>query len=285
MKKVLILGSRGMLGHIVYYYLKSLNKYQLFDSSFEEKMNPESLLVDATNKEELKSVFKQIKPDIAINCIGILIKSSAINPANAILLNSYLPHFLSNLARETDSKIIHISTDCVFSGNTGSYKEDDFKDAQDIYGLSKSLGELNNNLDLTLRTSIIGPELVEFGEGLFHWFMNQTGTINGFTEMVWGGVTTLELAKVIDYSIDEKLTGLIHVTNNTPINKHDLIKLFKDIWRTKHININPIPGKKVNKSLICTRRDFKIQISSYHEMLQNLKQFMLENKHLYNYKL
>jgi len=201
MKKVLILGSGGMLGHMVYTYFKALNKYEIIDASFPQKAFSESTLLDVTNKTELELYIDRNKPDILINCIGILLKGSEEDPSNAIYLNAYLPHQLSRLLNSYGGKLIHVSTDCVFTGNKGSYVEADFKDARDTYGLSKSLGEVNNDHDLTLRTSIIGPELKEKGEGLFHWFINQTGEINGFTKMIWGGVTTLELAKVIDAAI------------------------------------------------------------------------------------
>src|SRR5690606_24943808 len=120
---------------------------------------------------------------------------------------------------ELGSKLIHISTDCVFSGNRGAYTEDDFCDANDTYGRSKALGELNNDRDLTIRTSIIGPELKTNGEGLLHWFLNQSTPVNGFTEAYWGGVTTLELAKAIKTALMSDLKGIVNLTNGESISK------------------------------------------------------------------
>ena len=278
MKKILILGSGGMLGHIVYHFLKSLDKYTISDASFPHKANDDSYLLDVTNGEDLESIIYNTQPDIVINCIGILLKGSNENPSDAIYLNAYFPHQLSKLLFSYGGKLIHISTDCVFNGEIGGYIETDFKDARDIYGLSKALGEINNNHDLTLRTSIIGPELNKNGEGLFHWFMNQSGAVNGFTKMIWGGVTTLELAKVIESAIEQDITGLIHITNKEPISKFALISLFKEIWKTDHITIGKLPGKSVNKSLKSCRDDFNYVIPSYRTMILELYQWM-ENYH------
>ncbi|MBK6282714.1 MAG: SDR family oxidoreductase [Draconibacterium sp.] len=281
MKKIMILGSAGMLGHMVYNYLKSLNKYIIVDTSFPEKLHGGSKLLNVTNKEELEDFISSEKPDILVNCIGILLRGSKDDPSNAIYLNSCLPHQLSKLLRQNGGKLIHISTDCVFTGNKGKYAETDFKDARDTYGLSKALGEVDNDHDLTMRTSIIGPELKEKGEGLFHWFMKQNGEINGYTKMFWGGVTTLELAKAIDAAIVQEITGLIHVTNSQPISKFEMVTLFKDIWKTDHIQITPVEGKVADKSLISVRNDFKYQVASYSKMIEDQRNWMLTYSNIY----
>ena len=132
--------------------------------------------------------------------------------------------------RKVGGMLIHISTDCVFSGNKGNYIETDYRDARDIYGLSKALGEIDNENDLTIRTSIIGPELKTNGEGLFHWFLSQKGNVYGYTDAIWGGVTTLEFAKAIDCAIEQRITGLINLTNKVPISKYELLKLSQKIF-------------------------------------------------------
>lgn len=281
MKKIIILGSAGMLGHMVYHYLKSLNKYNIVDASFPVKLNEDSKLLDVTNKTELEDFIISEKPNILINCIGILLKGSKDDPSNAIQLNSLLPHQVSKVLRKIGGKLIHVSTDCVFSGDKGAYVESDFKDARDTYGLSKALGEVDNNHDLTMRTSIIGPEIKENGEGLFNWFMSQNGTINGFTKMMWGGVTTLELAKAMDAAIDQNITGLIHITNNQAISKYNMVSLFKQIWETDHIRINSTEGKVVDKSLKSGRNDFDFNVSSYSKMFEEQKIWMSNNPNLY----
>jgi len=278
----MILGSAGMLGHMVLNYLKSLNKYNIVDASFPVKLNDNSRLLDVTNKTELKDYINSEKPEILINCIGILLQGSKDDPSNAIYLNSYLPHQLSNILHASGAKLIHISTDCVFTGDKGSYTETDLKDARDTYGLSKALGEVDNDHDLTMRTSIIGPELKVQGEGLFHWFMQQKGIIEGYTKMLWGGVTTLELAKAIDAAIDQNITGLIHITNNQAIAKFEMLALFKDIWNIDYITIKEVEGKVANKSLISIRNDFDFKVPSYSKMFEDLYLWMKEYTSLYS---
>jgi len=196
-KKILILGSTGMLGHQVFYNLNDVNHFDVYDLSFKNKLRPETIICNVTDFDRLYEIIQEIKPDIIVNCIGILLHGSKENPKNAILLNSYLPHWLADQTSAINSKLIHISTDCVFSGKKGSYSEDDFKDADDVYGRTKALGEVTSGNHLTIRTSIIGPELKKNGEGLFHWIMKQNGTVNGYTKTIWGGVTTLECSKAI----------------------------------------------------------------------------------------
>lgn len=279
-KKVLILGSTGMLGHVVFNYLNQRDEFELHDIVYRNKLRNESIVCDITNVAQVKDVISSLNPDYIINCIGILIKGSTSNPANAIFINSYFPHLLVQIADEINSKVMHVSTDCVFSGNKGSYAETDFRDADDIYGRSKALGEIFSERHLTLRTSIIGPEIKKDGEGLFHWFMNQSGEINGFTEAFWGGVTTLQLAKNIEQAIQHNYTGLAHVTNGERISKFDLVSLFKGVWEMDSVSIVPYPGKSVDKSLVSTT-DIAFNVPDYESMLLEQKKWMVENNRFY----
>lgn len=279
--KVLILGATGMLGHVLYRYLSEKNSYDLYNLSFRKPLNEQSIVCDITNEQEVQQVLTSLQPNIIVNCIGVLIKGSQSDPANAIFINSYFPHFLSRNAEKINAKLIHISTDCVFSGTRGGYTEADFRDADDIYGRSKSLGELMNHRDLTLRTSIIGPEIKENGEGLLHWFLNQTGTVNGYTEALWGGVTTLELSKVIEAAISQELTGLINITNGSSISKFELLQLFKKVFQREHVEVNPFEGKKVDKSLLSIRTDLNYAVPSYETMIQEMRNNMVANRETY----
>ncbi len=281
MKKIMILGSGGMLGHMAYYYLKSLNTYNVIDASFPHKLHEESKLLDVSNTNELENYITSEKPDVIVNCIGILLKGSSSDPSNAIYLNSYFPNLLAKMLRKTGGRLVHMSTDCVFSGKKGEYTENDFRDADDTYGRSKALGEVINDIDVTLRTSIVGPELKTKGEGLFHWFMSQSGEINGFTKMLWGGVTTLELAKAIDAAIEQNLTGLIHITNGQTISKYEMVSMFKEIWNKTDLIIHEVEGKKANKSLKSIRTDFNYAVPSYNEMFQEQFDWMQANSNLY----
>ncbi|MDN3686517.1 dTDP-4-dehydrorhamnose reductase family protein [Cyclobacterium jeungdonense] len=280
MKKVLILGSTGMLGHQVYYKFNSLNKFEIFDISFRRQLRKESIICDITKLDELEKLLVKIDPDYIINCVGILIKGSSEDPANAIFINAYFPHWLASTAALVHAKLIHISTDCVFSGKSGGYQETDYRDADDVYGRSKALGEINDSTNLTLRTSIVGPELKANGEGLFHWFMNQQNTINGFKKSYWGGVTTVELSNVIAFCLDQESVGLINISNGEKISKYDLLNIFKEIFNKK-IDINSVDGKEIDKSLISNRNDFKYSVPSYFQMIFEMKKFMEENRNLY----
>jgi len=268
------------LGHQVYYRFLNNDQYEVINVSFRNKLTAKTIILDLNDKTALEKLLKEQNPDFIVNCVGVLIKGAHYNPANAIYLNSYLPHLLSRICDEINAKLIHISTDCVFSGEKGSYTEADEKDGKDIYAKTKALGEVENTDHLTLRTSIIGPELKENGEGLFQWFMNQVGETNGFAKVFWSGVTTTELAKVIMQAIKQDLKGLYHVTNGRPINKYDLLRLIKETTG-KNIEIHSVEGKKVDKSFIDTRKELQIEVSSYPVMINEMVSFMKSHPDLY----
>lgn len=281
--KVLILGSTGMLGHQVFYNLINEKSFEVYDLSFRNKLRPETIICDVTDFENLSEVIQKINPNVIVNCIGILIKGANDNPKNAILLNSYFPHWLADQADQINAKLIHISTDCVFSGSKGSYSENDFRDADDVYGRSKALGEVNSDKHLTIRTSIIGPELKENGEGLFHWFMNQKGDINGFTKSIWGGVTTIECAKAINHTVHSKIAGIINLTNGYGISKYELLMLFVNYFNKENIKIKAVDGKIVDKSLITKRPELEFSVKSYDQMLLEMSKWVKSNMHLYSH--
>ncbi|WP_269004454.1 dTDP-4-dehydrorhamnose reductase family protein [Aquirufa ecclesiirivi] len=280
MKKIIVLGSSGMLGHMVYFYLRDLGKYEVIDVSYQSKLTDKSILLDAYNKQEVEELILRERPDFVINCVGILIGGANSNPSNAIYLNAYFPNQLSSILEKTGGKLIHISTDCVFSGKRGSYQEDDLRDADDTYGKSKALGEVINSRDLTLRTSIIGPELKAHGVGLFHWFMQQMGEINGYTHAIWSGVTTLEMAKVIHEVIEQDIVGLAHVTNGEKIPKFELLELLKEIWKRNDVSIKAYGNYFVDKSLMPSKR-LIYQVPSYRKMLEEQYNWMKANQSLY----
>jgi dTDP-4-dehydrorhamnose reductase len=269
-----------MLGHQVVSYFLNFDDYDVIDIAFRSKLREKTIVSDVTNKTTFEKVVTELKPDFIVNCIGILIHGSS-NVENAIYLNAYLPHQLKKISKNIGAKLIHISTDCVFSGDKGGYIETDVKDGKGVYSQTKKLGEIEDDANLTLRTSIIGPELKNNGEGLFHWFMNQQGDITGFTRAIWSGVTTIELAKAVKWSIDNDITGLYHVTNNTSISKYDLLKLFQK-YTKKDINIKSFSGKDVDKSFIDTRLLMDYEISSYDQMISNMVGLIASNRKLYS---
>jgi dTDP-4-dehydrorhamnose reductase len=279
--KVLILGSTGLIGHQVHNYLKDSDNYELHNISYRNKIQNDTILLNARDEKNFIDKITRISPQYIVNCIGILINGSDVDPENAIFLNSYMPHRLSRLADKINAKLIHISTDCVFSGDKKKpYVETDEKDGRSIYAKTKGLGEVISDKHLTLRTSVVGPELKKDGEELFHWFMNQSGEVLGYTKSIWSGVTTIELAKAVKWSIDNNITGLYHVTNNLSISKYDLLRLFKK-YTKKDISIKSFNGKDVDKSFIDTRLLVNYQIPDYDHMVQEMTLFMKNNKELY----
>lgn len=279
MKKILILGASGMAGHICKNYFINTNKYTVLSTT---KIGGDgNLILDAENESNIESLIVDNKPDIVINCIGILVQAAINNPISAIKVNSIFPHILEKLGFKYNFRLIHISTDCVFSGLKGSYIETDICDGYDTYARTKILGEVINEKDLTIRTSIIGPELKANATGLLDWFLMQNDTVNGYTNAFWSGITTLELAKVIEYLLNTELTGLLHVTNLPSINKYDLLILINKIWK-RSVKIIPDSSKKVDKSLISLRNDFEYKVCTYETMLNDLYEYMNANINLYN---
>ena len=280
--RVLILGSTGLIGHQIHNYLKSNEGYELHNIAYRNKLQENTILLDVRDENSLIEQIASINPQYIVNCIGILISGSNKDPENAIFLNAYMPHRLARLADEIDAKLIHISTDCVFSGDKKKpYIETDEKDGRGVYARSKGLGEIVSNKHLILRTSVIGPELKTDGEELFHWFMSQQSGISAFTKSIWSGVTTIELAKAVKWSIDNDVTGLYHVTNNTSISKHDLLKLFKK-YTKKDINIKPVGGNNIDKSFIDTRLLMNYKIPSYNQMVVEMIELIINNRKLYS---
>ena len=280
--KVLVLGSAGLIGHQVYNYLKDSDNYELYNISCRNKIQDDTILLNARDEQAFIDKITNVSPQYIVNCIGILINGSDADPENAIFLNSYMPHRLTKLADTIDAKLIHISTDCVFSGDKKEpYTETDEKDGRGVYAKTKGLGEVINDKHLTLRTSVVGPELKNDGEELFHWFMNQSNSISGFTKAIWSGVTTVELAKAVKWSIDNNITGLYHVTNNLSISKYGLLQLFKK-YTKKDINIEPFDGKNVDKNFIDTRLLMNYEIPSYDQMISNMVDLIANNRELYS---
>jgi len=279
-KKVLILGSTGMLGHQVVKYFEDISDFIVNDISYRKKLSERTIVLDAMNKAALEKIIVKLNPDFIINCIGILIRGDH-DQEKIIYLNAYLPHQLKKIAKKINSKLIHISSDCVFSGLKGQYMETDLRDGQGLYSQTKKLGEINDDTNLTIRTSFIGPELKNDGEGIFHWFMNQTGNIEGFKKSIWSGVSAIELSKAIKWAIENNITGLYHVTNNSFISKYDLLQLFKKCTK-KSIRIEAVDGKPVDKSFRDTRLLIDYEIPSYEKMVNEMIDLVASKRVLYS---
>ena len=216
--------------------------------------------------------------------MGVLIRGSRNNIKNTVYLNAFFPHCLRELCDKISCKLIHISTDCVFSGKSGSYVENSIKDATDEYGKTKSLGEFDTNNHLCIRTSIIGPEIKQKGEGLLHWLFNQKGKIFGYKNVFWSGVTTLELSKAIEFSIEKNISGLWNLTNNEPISKYELIQKIIKRFSLSRVELYSNTEKKSNKSLK-SYRGINYKVSSYDDMINEMFIYFNANRFMYNYKI
>lgn len=275
--RILILGSQGMAGYVISKYLADSDKYTIITVGRKNTFPYPNIICDVKNQpKHLEEVFNITNFDYIINCIGILIADSNKDIENAIWINSYFPHFLEKRFKDTKTKIIHISTDCVMDGKTGNYVENDIPTETNIYGRTKALGEINNSKDLTIRLSIIGEELKSNGSGLFNWVIKQKGEIKGYNKAIWNGITTLELAKAIHEIIQNcpNLSKLYHLAPDFNISKYDLVKLIVNVYNLKDITVIPNDSVIQNKTLINTRKsEFYYNIPSYEEQLIQQKEF------------
>lgn len=270
--KVLVIGANGMAGHVITRFLKQRG----YDVSTVARSNAD-LIIDIENFLELQR-FSEIKTmfDFVINCVGLLVKDSNDRPDRAALVNGWFPHFLEQTFSQSNTRVIHLSTDCVFDGQKGNYVELDTHTETNWYGKSKSLGEINNNKDITFRMSIIGPEIKSTGTGLLHWVLtNPQQEIQGWDNAWWNGITTLQLAKCIEqFILNPKISGVYHLVNNTnKISKFELLCKFNEIFVLKKKIIRTQGPKSINKILIDTRKDFEFFIPDYDTQLMNLKEF------------
>lgn len=276
--RYLILGAGGMAGHIIANYLIEQGE-NVEAISRRELQFCKTHVLDITEFDKLKKIVEN-NYDYIINCVGILNKSAEEQVDLAIQINSYLPHFLSKITKNLSTSVIHLSTDCVFSGTRGNYKEIDFPDGETYYDRTKALGELIDDKNLTFRNSIIGPDINENGIGLFNWFMKQNEKIYGYEKSIWSGVTTLTLAKAIHQASYEKLTGLYHLTNNSKINKYELLKLI-DFYTGHNLKIQKVNGVSHDKSIRNTRTDFSFIVPSYETQIKEMVEWVNNHKNLY----
>lgn len=280
MKKILVLGSIGMAGHLITLYFKEKG-YDVTAYSMQPFPYTKNIVGNALETENFKNMLLEGDYDVVINCIGILNQVAEDNHSLAVYLNSFLPHLVANTLKDKKTKLIHMSTDCVFAGNSGPYYEDSLRDGITFYDRSKALGEVEDKKNLTFRNSIIGPDMNEDGIGLFNWFMKQRGEINGFTGAMWTGVTTLTLAKAMEQAIKEDLSGLYNLVNNTSISKYDLVSLFNKYFRNNEIKINKSESVNLDKSLRRKRNDFSFTVPSYDEMVKEMSEWVNNHKDIY----
>jgi dTDP-4-dehydrorhamnose reductase len=260
--KVLVLGATGMLGNAMLRLFAQSAGYEAVGSARSTsapRLLPADLSdrvicgVDVEHVDSLISLFSKVQPDVVINCIGLVKQlAEADDPLAAIPINSLLPHRLARLCGAAGARLVHMSTDCIFSGAKGMYTEADMSDAKDLYGRSKYLGEVDYHNAITLRTSIIGHEL-NGGHSLVGWFLAQQGSVKGFKRAIFSGLPTVELARVIrDHVLPHPELHGVHHVSAAPINKFDLLTLISNVYGKK---IDIVTDEKliIDRSLDSTR--------------------------------
>jgi dTDP-4-dehydrorhamnose reductase len=279
--RILILGGDGMLGHRAFLHLRERHDVRVTLRQDAEAYAPYGLFtrenayygVNVRFVDPLAETIADFRPDAVLNAVGIVKqRGTASESIPSLEINSLLPHRLAVLCRGSGSRLVHVSTDCVFSGTRGGYRDDDPSDATDLYGKSKYLGEVSGEPHcITLRTSIIGEELSR-RTALLEWFLAQRGTIRGFTNAIFSGFTTSELARIVERLLTEhpQASGLYQVSSE-PISKFDLLTRIRD--RLRHpVEIEPDPSFHCDRSLDSTRfrSEFAYTPPSWDEMIDEL---------------
>jgi dTDP-4-dehydrorhamnose reductase len=259
--RVMVLGASGMLGNAMFRLLSQDGNYDVWATVRSEVAkryfaaelaNRIASGVDVENFDSLATVFSRIRPGLVVNCIGLIKQlADADDPLSTLSINALLPHRLARLCTIAGARLVHVSTDCVFAGTRGNYRESDESDARDLYGKSKYLGEVNYPHSVTLRTSIIGHELGS-AHSLVGWFLSQQASVKGYTQAIFSGLPTVELARVVrDVVIpQQQLSGLYHV-GAEPISKFNLLSLIAQIYG-KSIEIVPDDTVRIDRSLNAT---------------------------------
>jgi len=280
--KFLVFGASGMAGHTISLYLKEQG-HDVMGFGRNEVKHCKSIVGDARDTERIRGIIREGNFDSVINCTGILNQYAEQNKELATFLNAYFPHFLADLTSGTDTQVIHMSTDCVFSGKRGGYIEGDLRDGETFYDRSKALGELEDDKNITMRNSIVGPDMNPNGIGLLNWFMKQRGTVNGFNKAMWTGLTTLQLAKVMEVAAKEKAHGLYNMVYKEAISKYDLLKLFNHYMRDDALIILQSETLVADKSLKRTRFEFGYIIPDYETMVAEMAVWMKAHKAMYRH--
>lgn len=279
--KIMVLGCNGMAGHLISLYFKEQGHKVVGFARQQSALLDTTVVGDASDFPLIQKTIEEGGFDAVINCIGLLNQFAEENKAMAVLLNGYLPHWLTEITKDTTTRIIHMSTDCVFAGNDGPYYEDSIPNGATFYDRSKAMGEINTIKDLTFRNSIVGPDIKPSGIGLFNWFMKQEGEVGGYTGAIWTGATTYTLAKAMEQALKENLTGLYNLVNNESINKYDLLVLFNTYFRAGEVKINKNDKLQLDKSLRCKREDFSFVVPSYEQQVKEMREWVDAHPSLY----
>jgi dTDP-4-dehydrorhamnose reductase len=280
--KVLVLGATGMAGHVLRNQLQVAGHDVIgtsrYASTYATSENMRQLDVLQTNSwNPFFDNFGSV--DAVVNCIGMLVKACEEDEFAAMHVNALFPRYLQTKLAENNTPLIHISTDCVFDGSRGQYKDYEMPTERHPYGMTKAMGELRSDNCLTIRTSIIGLERQDKTNshencGLLDWFLSQPrgSTIKGFTRCLWSGISTIELGEAIQWALQTKASGLHQICRPEPISKYELLTLANEVF-DRGLTVEPCDEKVSDKSLVPSKASFEIT-ASYREMLETMGEGM-----------
>ncbi len=283
--RFLVFGATGMAGHMVSLYLAERG-HEVFGTARRaadclEQRGVRIISLDVCDSTAVKDILVNGCYDVVVNCVGLLNKACDERPDLAVYLNSYFPHLLEVVTRDMNTRVFHLSTDCVFAGNAGPYVEGSIHDGVTFYDRTKSIGEIINRKDLTLRQSIVGPDTNETGIGLFNWFMRQNDIVRGFSGAIWTGLTTLELAKAIECASLEEVSGLVNMVPEFNISKYKLLLLFNRHCRNGKIRVVESNKVQLDKSLVRTNFSCSFRPSSYDVQVAEMADWIKNHIELY----
>lgn len=278
--RFLVLGATGMAGHLISLYLKERGHAVVGFSRRGVPFLDRQVIGDVRDEMLLRKSIEGADFDVVINCVGVLNKAAETNP-DAAWLNGELPHVIARMTEDTPTRVFHMSTDCVFAGNTGPYTEASAPDGASAYDRTKAAGELRDGKNLTFRNSIVGPDMSARGIGLLNWFMQQSGPVKGFTGAIWTGLTTLELAKAMEHEAAERVHGLVNMVPEGSINKYDLLQLFNCELRSGSVEIVPDAGLQMDKTLVRTNFEPSYRPKPYSEQVREMAGWVRAHRELY----
>ncbi|TVY11823.1 sugar nucleotide-binding protein [Paenibacillus cremeus] len=276
--RIVVIGGLSLAGHLICRYLAEETPHELLYTHQERANRPRSLYLDAGDPVMVEQLMRAVRPELIINCHSIMNDAARLREREAYRVNGLFPHQLAELADQQGAKLIQISTDSVFFGDRGMYTERHVPDGTTVYARTKALGEVLRPPHLTLRTSLLGPDLE--ASGLLSWFLAKRGSVKGFVNVAWNGITTLELAKFIRFVLTEafSLSGVVHLTAKETTDKCRLLELVRTVFEKDDIVIQPDDAITLDRTLRCTRTDVEYRIPTYIDMLTELREWMISHR-------
>lgn len=277
--KFLVIGCNGMVGHVVALHLQEKG-HNVLGYDEDESALVQCAVGSPKDTDNIDKIISEGEFDAVINCTAVINQFAEEDKAKAAFINSYLPHFLESITADTSTIVVHRSTDCIFSGSRGSYGLNDTPDAASFYARTKAIGELVNDKDITIRTSLVGPEQEEDGISLLNWFLKQHGDVKGFANAIWTGLTTIEFAREIEYLVEHKAHGVFQCVPSNAISKYELLKLFDDRFPGDRKMVK-VDNQRVDKSLIQEIGNYGMIVPSYETMMDEMAQWIHDHASLY----